>query len=105
MRAPGSRPSTDTVPDDARAQAFENLDERGLAGAVRAEQADDLSGGGDREVDAAERVDGSVGLAERVNVNGDHGEAMVLRAWVALKCRTSVLRGDVCHNLRLNVDG
>ena len=58
----GSRPSTDTDPDDAVRRPFEDLDERGLAGAVGAEQADDLSGGRDREIDAAERVDRAVGL-------------------------------------------
>ena len=68
----GSSPSTDTVPDGGRAQAFEDLDEGGLAGAVRAEQADDLSGSGDREIDAAQRVHRAVGLRERANVD-DHG--------------------------------
>ena len=39
-----------------RAQAFEDLDEGRLAGAVGPEQADDLSGSGNREIDAAQRV-------------------------------------------------
>ena len=64
-------------PGRGHAQTLEDLDERGLAGAVGPEQADHLAGGGDGQIDAAKRVDGSVRLAEGVNVDGDHGEAMV----------------------------
>ena len=52
----GSSPITDTVPDDRRPQALEDLDQRGLAGAVGSEQADDLAAGQDGQVDAAQRV-------------------------------------------------
>ncbi len=64
------------MPDEAAAQPFEDLDEGRLAGAVRTEQADNLSAAVDREVDASKGVDGSVGLAERVNVDRNHRECI-----------------------------
>ena len=52
---PGSTPSTETSPPSALAVALEDLDRRRLAGAVGAEEAEDLAGG-DLEVDAAHRL-------------------------------------------------
>ena len=61
------------------AQPFENLDERGFAGAVRTEQADQLPGAGNGEIDPAERMDGAVGLAQAVNVDGHHAAIVAPR--------------------------
>jgi hypothetical protein len=60
-------------------QTLENLDERGLAGAVRAEQPDDLARSFDGEVDAAERPDSAVGLAQCAHVNGCHDGSIAHR--------------------------
>ena len=54
----------------AREEAFEDLDGRRLAGAVRAEEGEDLAGG-DLEVDAANGLRRSVVLLQPVHANGD----------------------------------
>ena len=55
------------------AQPFEDLDECGLAGAVRTEQADDLAGAFDGQVEAAKRVHRAVGLLQTPHLNRCHG--------------------------------
>ena len=55
------------------AVAFEDLDERGLAGAVRAEQREHLAAA-DLEVDAVERLHAVVGLAQAADADGGLGE-------------------------------
>src|SRR5262249_35197304 len=57
--------------------ALENLDRRRLAGAVRAEQAEDLADG-DGEVDAADGLVAVVRLAEPADLDGD-------QRWTATK--------------------
>ena len=59
----GSMPSTVTEPRVALAVALEDLDRRRLAGAVGAEEAEDLARG-DLEADPANGLDLAVGLAE-----------------------------------------
>jgi hypothetical protein len=57
--APDARAGSRSEPRPNRtwpSAALQDLDEGRLAGAVGAEQADDLSGSGDREIDAAQRV-------------------------------------------------
>ena len=61
--SPGSKPSTLHLAGVALPVALEDLDRRRLAGAVRAEQPEDLAGR-DLEVDPAHRLDAVVGLAQ-----------------------------------------
>jgi hypothetical protein len=73
-----------------RPQALENLDERGLARAIGAEQADDLARRRDRQIDPAQGVHGlpagawakagAVTFVKVANLYGDHGAAIVSRA-------------------------
>ena len=60
---PGSKPSTSHLAAVPLPVALEDLDGRGLAGAVRAEQPEDLA---DRhlEVDSTHRLERAVGLAQ-----------------------------------------
>ena len=66
--AEGALAPTGIEPEDAQlagvgaAVAFEDLDERGLAGAVRAEHREHLAAA-DGEVEAVERLHAAVGLA------------------------------------------
>ena len=62
-RAPGSTPSTLTSPSVRVAEALEDLDGRRLAGAVRPEEGEDLAAL-DLEVDAGDRLDLAVALAQ-----------------------------------------
>ncbi len=59
-------PQTSIVPASGIAQPDQALDGGGLAGAVRAEQAEDLAGA-DLEADAVDGVHGAVALAQILN--------------------------------------
>ena len=92
---PGSTPSTHASPA-LRAVALEDLDRRRLAGAVRAEEPEDLAGR-DLEVDAAHGLVVPVGLVQVADADD----------WLfaAVPCTRSHPMLAAARNLRIGADG
>ena len=73
LAPPGIEPEDAQVAGVGAAVALEDLDERGLSGAVGAEDREHLAAA-DREVDAVERLERAVGLAQPAYGDGRRGE-------------------------------